>query len=208
VQTLQWAKRYRLYQPSGAETINLPFGLIQMTATPFDETSDAHKITLAPEDHDHPVLKPRLSRSKPARLTIEPKAKGKSRDEHLANRLVEEAQKTLSNGQPRSVAIMVNRVATARLVANQLEQKHGDRVKLLIGRLRPLDKNATTEIIQKSLKTGEAQNHSGSAPLIVVSTQCCYGAQFNSGQVRVDFSIRRGTPREPEKGETSCWFPA
>src|SRR5205814_2674412 len=84
IQTLEWVKRYRLHQPAGCETVQLPFQLIQMTATPPADTRDDQKITLSPEDHEHPVLKPRLRATKPARLVAEPKAKGKAREEQMA----------------------------------------------------------------------------------------------------------------------------
>jgi CRISPR-associated endonuclease/helicase Cas3 len=177
IQTLEWVKRYRLHQPAGCETVQLPFQLIQMTATPPADTRDDQKITLSSEDHEHPVLKPRLRSAKPARLIIEPKAKGKNREERnkqLANRLVEEAEKILADEDdpPRSIAIMVNRVATARSIAAKLEKEHKGRVTLLIGRLRPLDREATTKEIQERLKTGAAPSAPESGPLIVVSTQC------------------------------------
>ena len=177
IQTLEWVKRYRLHQPAGCETVQLPFQLIQMTATPPADTRDDQKITLTPKDHEHPVLKPRLRAAKPARLVIEPKAKGKNREERnkqLANRLVEEAEKILADEDhpPCSIAIMVNRVATARSIAAKLDKEHKGRVTLLIGRLRPLDREATTKEIQERLKTGAAPSAPESGPLIVVSTQC------------------------------------
>ncbi len=170
VQTLEWVARYREYQPTGTETIRLPFQFIQMTATPPAEVSDADKITLCPEDHEHPVLKPRLIREKLARLEIEEKAKGKSGWEQMADRLAKEAKKILSNHKPNSIAIMVNRVATARSVADKLEKDYPDQVQLLIGRLRPLDRERATQKISERLKTGAAP--SDAAPCIVVSTQC------------------------------------
>jgi CRISPR-associated endonuclease/helicase Cas3 len=177
IQTLEWVKRYRLHQPAGCETVQLPFQLIQMTATPPADTRDDQKITLNPEDHEHPVLKPRLCSAKPTRLVIEPKAKGKNREERnkqLANRLVGEAEKLLADEDdpPRSIAIMVNRVATARSIADEMQKEHEGRVKLLIGRLRPFDREALTKEIQQRLKTGATPSAPESAPLIVVSTQC------------------------------------
>jgi len=172
IQTLEWVKRYRLHQPTGCETVQLPFQLIQMTATPPADTRDDQKITLTPEDHEHPVLKPRLRAAKPARLIAEPKAKGKLREEQMAKRLAEEAEKLLAENHPRSIAIMVNRVATARSIAAKLENEHKGRVTLLIGRLRPLDREAATKEIQVRLKTGATLSPPESGPLIVVSTQC------------------------------------
>lgn len=172
IQTLKWVRRYRLHQPAGCEPVKLPFQLIQMTATPPAETRDDQKITLSPEDHEHPVLQPRLHRAKPASLVAEPKAKGKAREEAMAKRLVEEAQKILAENSPRSIAIMVNRVATARSVAEKLEKEHKGRVTILIGRLRPLDREAATKDIQERLKTGTTASTPSDGPSIVVSTQC------------------------------------
>ena len=172
IQTLEWVKRYRLHQPAGCETVQLPFQLIQMTATPPADTRDDQKITLTPKDHEHPVLKPRLRAAKPARLIAEPKAKGKVREEQMARRLMEEAEKILVENHPRSIAIMVNRVAIARSIAAKLEKEHKGCVTLLIGRMRPLDREAATKDIQERLKTGATPSASESGPLIVVSTQC------------------------------------
>lgn len=172
IQTLEWVKLYRLHQPAGCETVQLPFQLIQMTATPPADTRDDQKITLTTQDHEHPVLNPRLLAAKPARLITEPKAKGKAREEQMAKRLAEEVEKILAENHPRSIAIMVNRVATARTVAERFEKEHKGRVTLLIGRLRPLDREAVTREIQGRLKTGAVANTPESGPLIVVSTQC------------------------------------
>lgn len=172
IQTLQWVEKYRRHQPAGTETIQLPFQFIQMTATPPAETSDEQKITLGQTDHEHPVLKRRLGGAKPAQLIVEPKAKGKVRDEQLAKRLAEEAEKILTGNPPRSIAIMVNRVATARSIAEKMEKTGKGRVSLLIGRLRPVDRETTTQEIQTRLKTGAGPSAGDASPLIVVSTQC------------------------------------
>ncbi len=172
IQTLEWVKRYRLHQPAGCETVQLPFQLIQMTATPPATTRDDQKITLTLKDHEHPVLKPRLRAKKPALLISEPKAKGKAREEQMAKRLTEEAEKILAENHLRSIAIMVNRVATARSIAAKLGKEHKGGVTLLIGRMRPLDRETATKGIQDHLKTGATPGALESGRLIVVSTQC------------------------------------
>jgi CRISPR-associated endonuclease/helicase Cas3 len=172
IQTLQWVERYRRHQFTGGETVQLPFQLIQLTATPPAEIHDDQKVTLSPEDHEHPILLSRLRRAKPARLVVEPKAKGKAREEHLAKRLAEEAGKILTENTPRSIAIMVNRVATARYVAERLEKEYQGQVTLLIGRLRPLDRETVIKDIQTRLKTGATASVPAELPCIVVSTQC------------------------------------
>lgn len=174
LQTLEWVRRYRRHQPAGCETVQLPFQFIRMTATPPVSAREDQKIALTPDDHEHPVLKPRLRGSKPARLVVESKAKGKARNEQMTERLLKEAESILSetDNPPRSIAVMVNRVATARSVAARLEQQHKGRVTLLIGRMRPIDREAATQQIQERLKTGARPEDSQAGPLIIVSTQC------------------------------------
>lgn len=171
-QTLKWASLYRLHEPAGCHTVRLPFQFVQMTATPPANADEAEQIALTDADRLNPVLKPRLCGAKAARLVIEDKAKGKARDGQMATRLVEEAKQILAEHAPRSLAIMVNRVATARAVAEELRKKCAGQVTLLIGRLRPLDREALTQKIQKRLKTGACPDVIESTPEIVVSTQC------------------------------------
>ena len=147
-QTLAAITRYR--QPS-----TTPFAFVQMTATPPEGTKSVLHLTDADRTHD--VLKPRLEASKPTRL-VEP-GKGK-----LVETLVKEA-KALLQSNPRSLAVMVNRVATAKAVAAQLEGAI-----LLIGRMRPFDRDDLTATLQDELRTGK--NETLAAPRIVVSTQC------------------------------------
>lgn len=172
IETLGWVEKYRCHEPPGSETIRLPFQFVQMTATLPAGTTDAEQTTLTVADHEHPVLAPRLAGAKRAQLVIEDKAKGKIREEILAKRLAKEAQQILAEHQPRSLAVMVNRIATARLAYAELKMQFGARVTLLIGRLRPLDREALTKRIQERLKTGAAQEDTESGPEIVVSTQC------------------------------------
>src|SRR6185312_7974164 len=87
IQTQQWVEQYRRYQPTGAETGQLPFQLIQMTATPSADAREDQKIILTPADHEHPILGTRLKKEKSARLVVESKAKGKVRDDQMAKRL-------------------------------------------------------------------------------------------------------------------------
>ncbi len=69
----------------------------------------------------------------------------------------------------RRIAIMVNRVKTARL-AYRLLEKNGRRVHLLIGRMRPVDR-ATLHPDLKGMLTGAAPR--ADDPLVfVVATQC------------------------------------
>lgn len=172
IQTLEWVEKYRRHEPAGSQTIRLPFQFVQMTATLPASTSETDQIALTTADHEHPVLKLRLHRGKRAQLVIEDKAKGKAREEQMAKRLTREVQQILAEHQPRSLAVMVNRVATARMVAVELKKEHGARVTLLIGRLRPLDREAVTKQIQARLNTNADPAKWDGELDIVVSTQC------------------------------------
>lgn len=172
LQTLDWVKRYRLYQPPGAETVALPFSIVRMTATP-PKDEKATTLELSAEDRGHPILKQRLIASKPVRLVPAPKAKGKAGIEELVKVLEVEATSIITlNPQVRSIALMVNRVQTARDLAKALIKKHSAaKVTLLIGRMRPLDRDKVTGELQALLKTGA--EHKTDSPLqIIVSTQC------------------------------------
>ena len=174
LQTLDWVKRYRLYQPQGAETVALPFSIVRMTATPpKDENKKATMLELTARDRDHPILRRRLAASKPVRLVPAPKAKGKTAIEELVKVLEVEATKIITlHQQVRSVAVMVNRVKTARDIAKVLTKKHSSaKVTLLIGRMRPLDRDEITKELQSVLKTGVKAE--ADCPLqIIISTQC------------------------------------
>ena len=176
IETLGWVERYRRHEPVGSQTVRLPFQFVQMTATLPAGTSEADQIMLSAADREHSVLAPRLSGSKRAQLVIEDKAKGTSREEILAKRLAKEAQQLLAGYQPRSLAVMVNRVATARLVYAELKKQSGARVTLFIGRLRPLDREELTRRVQKRLKTRSKSDakpeDTEGGPEIVISTQC------------------------------------
>jgi CRISPR-associated endonuclease/helicase Cas3 len=172
LQTLDWVKRYRLHQPQGAETVALPFSIVRMTATP-PKDEKATMLELTARDRDHPILKRRLAASKPVRLVPAPKAKGKAAIEELVKVLEVEATAIISQHQQvRSIAVMVNRVKTARDLAKALTKKHSTaKVTLLIGRMRPLDRDEITKELQSVLKTGTKAETDW--PLqIIVSTQC------------------------------------
>ncbi|WP_395746079.1 type I-U CRISPR-associated helicase/endonuclease Cas3 [Prosthecobacter sp.] len=180
LQTLDWVKLYRVCQPNGTEPVSLPFGIVRMTATP-PKNEKATMLELSDKDRAHPVLKQRLVASKPVRLVLAAKAKGKAAIEELVKVLETEASRIIAqNPQARSVAVMVNRVRTARDLAKLLIKKHSAaNVTLLIGRMRPLDRDEVTGELQSYLKTG-GERKTDSQLQIVVSTQCLeVGADFD-----------------------------
>lgn len=143
---------------------------VQLTATPPKEAAD--RLELTPADRAHPILAQRLSAAKPAWLCVSDKGK-------LVENLCEKVH-AIDPAQTRSVAIMVNRVATARAVydrlANPAKKKDAlpfeANVRLLIGRMRPLDRDRETEAIQLALKRSAKRDPDAERVEIVVATQC------------------------------------
>lgn len=182
-ETVEHIQRFRNHhlkqQPEAVRIPNLHW--VQLTATPPQNAKKT--LHLSQADLDHPVLSRRLTASKPAKLAVcESKAKAKQ-IEDLAARLIDEATKITQQPGPRSLAIMVNRVATARLVAEKLMHEAKSKkarfrsdVTLLIGRMRPVDRDTETSNLQTALRSAATQAQSTSNTpdtiKIVVATQC------------------------------------
>lgn len=185
-ETVGQLKRYREYHharhPSAISTP--PLRWVQLTATPPREAQNVHRLGDA--DYENPTLRDRLNATKPARLCLsEAKSKAKQ-TEAMADSLIEEACSIINQSNPASLAVMVNRVATARLVADKLNQEINKKnsslnakVTLLIGRMRPLERDFVTSRLQEAIRSAaqrSGQDLSGNAerpPIeIVVATQC------------------------------------
>ncbi len=163
-QTLERMEQYRTKEWA-EQDLNLPFAFVEMTATPARECAEPFR--LSPEDLTHPVLRPRLFASKPAKLVIS-KAKLKDYDK-LAADLVGQAVELAAQPGLRRVAIMVNRVRTARIVYELLNNKH--RAHLLIGRMRPIDRTLLHADID-DMRSGKDRKVNPAEPVFVVATQC------------------------------------
>ena len=183
-ETVATLQRYREHHLENSFTAIAPPSLrwVQMTATPPQGAKDLLQLTAS--DHTHPVLEKRLNASKPVRLaTSNAKSKAKEQ-ETLANDLIEQAAAAIAKTAPRSLAIMVNRVTTARLVAELIEKEtHAKKARfrantsLLIGRMRPLDRDSETRRIRTALEKAIRRDPvpEGETPPpveVVVSTQC------------------------------------
>lgn len=169
------------------DTVRTPFAFLQMTATPPTGTADTEILRLSDADKDQSrthVLPARLKASKPATLVLAEKASGAKALDMLAEKLVEQVT-AIANHAPRSIAVLVNRVAVARKVEERLCKEFGaDRVTLLIGRMRPFDRDDVTKTLRAELKTRHPDipfpATTDSSPRIVVATQCLeVGADFD-----------------------------
>jgi len=124
--------------------------LVTLSATP-PAGGVRERFELADEDREHPILKPRLNAPKPAALM-----EGRN--------YVEEA---LALADAANVLVVVNRVALARQIFDDLRRKLGEKVKLITGRVRDLDRHRILQEIEPHV----AKNRTREDKIVVVSTQ-------------------------------------
>jgi CRISPR-associated endonuclease/helicase Cas3 len=119
------------------------------------------------------ALGPRLHASKPARLVeVDDRAA-------LEKACVEHAKDLLE--RHRTIAVVVNRVASAGLIAGRLGEWLGREatVTLLTGRMRPLDREDVLCELRPAVRTGRTRSD-GSPKRVIVGTQCIeVGADFD-----------------------------
>ena len=192
-QTLEWVRTYRDRQWREMD-FAAPWGVALLTATPGETSTDG--FSLDDEDRSHPVLKKRLNVSKPACLVLSAKSKAKTESVNSADEetgadegkedvirraavITEKVRDSLDHFKKLghvaahpAIGVVVNRVARARAVFEQLTEKFSaEEVEclLLIGPARPLDRNDIAERIAP-IRTGSDRNID--RPLILVATQC------------------------------------
>ena len=149
-QTLHRIQRWRSKPVLAAQS---PWHVLTMTATPMGNVADV--LTLSDDDKAHPLLSRRLSATKMARLV-----NGKLTD--LASEAVR-----LREGGAGVVGVVVNTVDTARMVYRELAAQ--GECMLIIGRARPIERDALAKEIMERAGTGTRRNRR--APLYVVATQ-------------------------------------
>lgn len=177
-QTVESVARYRQW---AEERISLPFQFVTMSATPPENVIEREErrkrerpevpsliFGMNEDDRNHPTLGARISMHKPARLVVAEKAKGKRWRQALVTEMAKHARALAE--RYASVGIIVNRVATARELAKELDAV------LVTGRMRPLDRD---RLFQHHLEP-LLSNKPGSPPQYVVATQCLeVGADFD-----------------------------
>jgi CRISPR-associated endonuclease/helicase Cas3 len=151
---------------------------VPMSATPRVARKSAFR--LVDEDERHPILERRLEASKPAALKeIGVRGEGEAAQRAFVNALCEETVRMARNG--RAVAVVVNRVATARAVFCALRQRIGSSADLwlLTGRMRPLEREELEQQLRARVGAGRTRAGSEGAA-VVVATQCIEaGADFD-----------------------------
>ncbi|MCD0462128.1 type I-G CRISPR-associated helicase/endonuclease Cas3g [Roseiconus lacunae] len=111
--------------------------------------------------------------AKPVTLSVAEKAKGKRWSEGLVKDLDKRVRDHLAD-QTDSIAVVVNRIRTAIDLFQQLrsgKQAVDADVELMIGRMRPYDRDRIAERLRLRLETSRKEL-SGERPIVVVATQC------------------------------------
>ena len=171
-QTIESIRRYRLWNEGAPGLPRPPFHLMLMSATPGGVAGD--RFGLGPSDMQHPVLSKRIEARKPVRLVKSRRRRGDSDLDSLVAQVEEEAVK-LVDDERRNIGVIVNRIAAARKVHRLLVETGHDST-LLIGRMRPIDRNNVerelTDRLKTRVTTGDGKDRDGTTARFVVATQC------------------------------------
>lgn len=166
-------------KPWVAEPAAPPLVAVEMTATPSRQIDPQQRFGLTDQelqDRDT-ILGRRRFCAKPTELRIAAKATGRKAQQALATELVNVAKSLVSPAR-RAIAIVVNRVDTARAVHKLLsdEVRRGKgltgQVELMIGRMRPKDRDDQAKRLNRQIASGVAAADRPDEPLFVVATQC------------------------------------
>lgn len=166
----QLAQLRERFVPSGLKT---RFAHAFLSATPGGAESVPPFALLAEERQNDSPLGPRLHARKPARLV--------EVDGRMALEKECAEQATVLLEQHRTVAVVVNRVASASAIARQLTESLGSDaiVTLLTGRMRPLDRDDVLRELRPAVQTGRTRCQE-LPKRVIVGTQCIEaGADFD-----------------------------
>lgn len=165
LQTLQAVQRFRTWAHAPLGRCFYP---VVMSATPPAGMNDVFRDSSAEGvDTSHPLGRRRLAR-KPATLRIA----GNGALGELSEALASAARCLLGDGR-QAVVVFANRVATARKTSKSLrEALENAEVILLTGRMRPVDKEAVTERLERlDLHSDQSTCRNLGQPVVVVATQ-------------------------------------
>ena len=175
LETLQAVRQYRKW---GRVSLDRSFYPVVLSATPPPGLEDVFKDDSGQgANPDHPLGRRQLAR-KPALLEKVEAAKGRNATLCFAETLAVRAEtladefRTQNSETSPAVVVFANRVATARAVHDCLVRHHKDRVKLLTGRMRSVDKaSVITALEELQLASGASGTRKLDVPHFVVATQ-------------------------------------
>jgi CRISPR-associated endonuclease/helicase Cas3 len=166
-QTLEAVENYR-GDTWASKPLKRPFHFVEMTATPNRVLSPDERFTIDTKDRENEILRSRLLATKPTRLA-EPIKCRKDEFGKFAQALLDQAIALAKDVDAKRVAIMANRIATAKAVYNHLRTRQIEST-LVIGRMRPLDREDVNDAL-KPFKSGNKRDPQDTKHF-VVSTQC------------------------------------
>ena len=165
--------RIAKYRTWAEHPLRLPFAVVRMSATPGQEVDvfPGEPGLVANDDR----LRPRLIAPKPTSLD----SAATKREESFVAACVKHARR-FAGTIGGTVAVVVNRVGTARAIWRELDEairsgkeKLDAEVILLTGRSRPIERDALLDGCKDRLMAGPTRRAAApSHPLIVVATQC------------------------------------
>ncbi|HEY0233376.1 MAG TPA: type I-U CRISPR-associated helicase/endonuclease Cas3 [Dokdonella sp.] len=163
-QTLEMVARYR---SSSGTASSAPFAYALLSATPSsgDGEDVETAFSLDVDDENDDVLGPRLAARKPAHLI---ELGERTATAPFADRMIEQAL-SLAEGGAKRIGIIVNRVRGAQLIFERLRVPT-ERKALFVGRMRPLDRDASMKRWRDVLRSGSTR--ALDEPVFVVATQC------------------------------------
>ena len=153
-----------------------PFGVVHLSATAGENSGQI--FTIDDRDRENEVLKRRLSAPKKTRLEIVEKPEEfvslcRQRACEAAGFGDKNASTEMNPANGRAVGVIVNRVDTARKIFEELRGTLRDRagVSLLIGRCRPIDRDAQLSALLPHVEAGRDRSSFLGQPQILVATQ-------------------------------------
>lgn len=174
LQTLDFVKRYLDSEMWAEKPVGVkPMIVVPMTATPPEGVSEANVIRLEAKDQANDGLRKRLTVSKKSNLP--------NPVPDVAQAAVTHAT-TLAKGGPAAVGIIVNRVASAKSIYQDLTKTFGEQpevvVELVIGSMRPIDRDRQADRLRKLV--GPDRPEKTIQASFIVATQCLeVGADYD-----------------------------
>lgn len=181
-ETLDQIGRYKQLKGDGSRSDRPPrWGVVRMSATPSDASAGraSDRWPGSPlEPGSHPVLRRRLTARKPARLAEVTVPKDPAKAAAAFAGACARAALDLVATTP-TIAVIVNRVDTARRVTDLLKRSEDIDVVLLTGRMRSLDRDRVLQMVGPRVANGRTRGPLDQK-LVLVSTQSIEaGADFD-----------------------------
>ena len=168
METLEYLSKYR---ELAEQKLLSPFRIISMSATPKKLKSS--KIFYAEnEDWQNETLGRRLKAKKPTRLALVKSSGPNPAAGLIASQLGKEALALAENSSIKAIAIIANRIATAKQVFSVLRERAPGDVTLLIGRMRPIDRDQIMAEWLPRLGSSSSEDRVLQKPAFIVATQC------------------------------------